>query len=114
MVWRHANGLMTALVLLAVMLFAALPAIAPAHPDDHAPAGGAVSIDGLEPPVHQRDEAAPGHCHPGLDCFTPAVFILAGGITPPEFLTAAVYLTPFHLDDDIRPDMDLPPPRRHS
>lgn len=114
MILRHANGLMTALVLLAVVLFAALPSIAPVLPEELAPTEFEVLHHGYETPVHQPDADASGHCHPGLDCFSPAVFILAGDIPPPVFVTTAAYLTPFHMVDDIRPDTDLPPPRRHS
>ena len=114
MILRHANGLLSALVLLAVLLFAGAPDSASAHPDDHAPARVAVPHDGHETPVHPSEEEGAGHCHPGFDCFTPAVFVLAADITPPEFVTTAAYLTPFHMVDDIRPDMDLPPPRRNS
>ena len=114
MILRRANGLLNALVLLAVMFVAGVPDTASAHADDHAPSRSAALHEARDSPVHQPDEEGAGHCHPGLDCFTAAVFILAVDITPPEFVTTTAYLTPFHMVDDVRPDMDLPPPRRHS
>lgn len=114
MILRQASALLSALVLLGVLLFAGAPDTASAHPDDRAPARVAAAHDGHETPAHPSDEEGAGHCHPGLDCLTSAVFTLAADITPPVFVTTAAYLTPLHMVDDIRPDMALPPPRRHS
>lgn len=111
MILRHANTVMNGLVLCAILLFAAVPGPASAHQDDHEPAGSASLHDA---PVHQSSDEAAGHCHPGLDCFTAAVFVLPLEITPPAFVATAEYLTPFQMVDDVRPDMDLPPPRQQS
>ncbi|MBY5971181.1 hypothetical protein KUV28_02425 [Ferrimonas balearica] len=111
---RRANRLLSALVLLAVLLFAGVPDIAQTHQDEHAPMASAALHEADEAPVHRSETETAGHCHPGVDCFTVAVFALMAEIVPPAVVTTTQYLTPFQLVDDIRPDMDLPPPRRHS
>lgn len=111
---RRANGLLNALVLLAVLFLAGAPDAAAAHQEDHAPAGAAVLPDQYDAPSHSSGEEVAGHCHPGLDCFTAVVFVLPVGITPPGVVTTATYLTPFHMVDDVLPEMVLPPPRRLS
>ena len=114
MILQRANGLLHALVLLAVLLLAGVPDIAPTHQDDHAPVGSVALHEADEAPVHRSETETTGHCHPGVDCFTAAVFALVAEIVPPAVVTMTQYLTPFQLVDDIRPDMDLPPPRRPS
>lgn len=114
MILQRANGLLHALVLLVVLLLAGVPDIAPTHQDDHAPVGSVALHEADEAPVHRSETETTGHCHPGVDCFTAAVFALVAEIVPPAVVTMTQYLTPFQLVDDIRPDMDLPPPRRHS
>ena len=105
----QANRVIEALFLCAVLLFAAIPERAASHQDAHAASDDAVV---LEEAVAQRSAVeAPGHCHPGLDCFTAAVFLLSPEITPPAFATMPEYLTRLNRPDDVRLDMALPPPR---
>ncbi|APX21537.1 MAG: hypothetical protein CML50_23415 [Rhodobacteraceae bacterium] len=114
MILRRANGLLHALVLLAVLLLAGFPDIAPTHQNDHAPVASAALHEADEVPVHRSETETAGHCHPGVDCFTAAIFALVAEIVPPAVVTSTRYLAPFQLVDDIRPEMDLPPPRRRS
>lgn len=104
-----ANRLLVALVFCALALFVGLPVESAAHADDHAHAPA-----GLHDADSHADETLSDHCHPGLDCFTAAIFILPVETTPNAFLTTAEYPTRFHMVDDVRPDMDLPPPRPQS
>ncbi|MDF0596887.1 hypothetical protein [Psychromarinibacter halotolerans] len=108
---RRANQLLNALVLFAVMFFASAPDATLAHEDDHTPADAAVLHDLHNASSRSAGKEPAGHCHPGLDCFTAAVFVLSVDITTSVVVTTAKYHTPFQIVEDVCLEAVLPPPR---
>lgn len=109
MLRRRANGVLNVLILGAALLFAALPGMASSHPDAHAASGPVAASHDIS--ARQSGEEAPEHCHPGLECFIAAVFLLPAEITPPAILISAEYASPFRMVDGVLLTLDLPPPR---
>ena len=75
-----------------------------------------VSHDDRGPAADHHSDTAPtfGHCHPGLDCFTAAVFLLDPSLpTPAEASEETVWFSKLETDRWI-PSSDKPPPRHFS
>ena len=68
------------------------------------------------PAADHHSDTAPtfGHCHPGLDCFTAAAFLLDPSLpTPAEASEETVWFSKLETDRWI-PSSDKPPPRHFS
>jgi hypothetical protein len=75
-----------------------------------------VSHDDRGPAANHHSDTAPtfGHCHPGLDCFTAAAFLLDPSLpTPAEASEETVWFSKLETDRWI-PSSDKPPPRHFS
>ncbi len=69
---------------------------------------------GTVPDDHADTEITGGHCHPGLDCFTVAAFLMAPSLpSPSKASEAKVWFIKLENDRWI-PSSDKPPPRYFS
>jgi hypothetical protein len=94
-------------------LIAGLPEAAQAHPGAHdAYASEAVSDLARD---HDRSIAqAMGHCHPGLDCFTAAAFLLTPDFPAPAASGEKAQVTISLQRKGWKPLSQKPPPRHSS
>ncbi|MDF0603371.1 hypothetical protein P1J78_21810 [Psychromarinibacter sp. C21-152] len=107
-----AQKVMGVLLLGVLVLFVGLPSSSAAHPDDHVLAGP-VSAD-VHAPASEEAEAFRGHCHPGLDCFVTAVFILPAAVNPPSLRSSVTHINRARVLTSLPMTFDPPPPRRVS
>lgn len=109
--WRFAKRLMSALLLVALVLFVGLPT----GSADHADVNASASTDtDLHDHNHHAVEPVPDHCHPGGDCVVTAIFILPPGVIPPLPRSSDVHLMRTRDMDSLPLTFDPPPPRPRS
>ncbi len=109
---RLAHRVMSVLLLGALLLFVGLATESAAHQDDHT-SSEAVSAD-VHAPASEEAEAFRGHCHPGLDCFVTAVFILPAAVNPPSLRSSVTHINRARVLTSLPMAFDPPPPRRVS
>lgn len=105
--------------LLFVLLFgllvsiAGLPEAAQAHPGAH----DAYAPEAVSDLARDHDgfiAEAMGHCHPGLDCFTTAAFLLSPDFPAPAASGEKAQVTTSLQRKGWKPLSQKPPPRRSS
>ncbi|AML53390.1 hypothetical protein RC74_20930 [Falsihalocynthiibacter arcticus] len=70
-------GIVKGMTLVAILVFTIFPRDLSAHEDPRDVASISISHESPNPShPHKELEAQSGHCHPGIDCFVPAVFFL--------------------------------------
>lgn len=100
-----AHRVLSALLLGALVLFVSLPSETLAHVEE-GPAHGHAGAPDATPAA-----PAPGHCHPGLDCFVTVAFLVPPGMTHPVAEATLAYVLQAPVLRRLRLWSDPPPPR---